>query len=92
MDHTKIQPINKLPLLMSSLVLTCFNDIELQNSLRVYRYLYFKRLQKITRINSFDLIGNDVIKDEFLKLARGILAFVPNGEDNRIGPNIMCAF
>ena len=43
-------------------------------------------------MNPFDLIINDVIKDDFFRLAGGIIRFVPNWEDNRIGPNIMHYF
>ena len=66
MDHAQIQPINQLSLLTSSLVLSCFYAIDIQNSVRVHRYLYFQLIQQITRMNPFDLIGNDVIKDSFL--------------------------
>ena len=78
--------------LTSSLVLACFYDIDIQHSVRAHQDLDFQRLQQITRMKPFDLIRNDVIKYEFFILAGGILTFVTNWEDNRIGPNIMCDF
>ena len=65
MDNTQIQHIHQLPFLTSLLVLTCFYNIELQHSVRTHRDLDLCRLQQITRINLFDLIINDAIKDEF---------------------------
>ena len=36
MDHTQIQPINQLPFSTSSLILTCFQAVELSHSVRAH--------------------------------------------------------
>ena len=89
MDHSQIQPINQLPLLTSSLILTCFQAVELRHSVRAHGDPNFQRLQKIARMNPFDLIENNEIKEEFFDLAGTILTFVVNWEDRRIDPNMM---
>jgi hypothetical protein len=43
MDHTQIQPINQLPFLTSSMVLTCFQAIQLQHSVRAHGDIEFQR-------------------------------------------------
>ena len=63
MDHTQIQPINQLPFLTSSLVLTCFNAIELQHLVRAHQDLEFQRIQQITRMNPFELSQDKSIKE-----------------------------
>ena len=92
MDHTQIQPINQLPFLTSSLVLTCFNAIELQHLVRAHQDLEFQRIRQITRMDPFELSQDNSIKEEFFRLAGEVLTFVPNWNDNRIGPNMMRAF
>ena len=92
MDHKQIQPINQLPFLTSSLVLTCFEAIELKQSVRAHGDLDFQRLQDITRMNPFQLMNHSVIKNDFFELAGRILTFVPNWNDSRVTPNMMRCF
>ena len=92
MDHTQIQPINQLPFLTSSLVLTCFYAVELCHSVRAHGDIDFQRLQQITRMDPFSLMEDIGIKDEFFRLAGDILTFVENWDDCRIRPNMMRAF
>ena len=66
MDHLQIQPINKLPFLTSSLVLTCFEAIELKHSVRAYGDLDYQCLQDIMQINHFQLRNDGVVKNNFL--------------------------
>ena len=92
MDNTQIQPINMLPFLTSTLVLTCFQAVQLQHSVRAHGDIDFQRLQVITRMNP-SILNNDLdLKDEFFDLAQRILTFVPNWDDNQIEPNMMRAF
>ena len=92
MDHKQIQPINQLPFLTPSLVLTCLEAIELKQSVRAHGDLDFQRLQDITRMNPFQLMNNSVVKNEFFELAGRILTFVPNWNDSRVTPNMMRCF
>ena len=48
MDNSQIQPINQLPFLTSGLVLTSFQAIKLQHSVRAHGDLDFQRLQELT--------------------------------------------
>ena len=92
MDHKQIQPINQLPFLTSSLVMTCFEAVELKQSVRAHEDIDFQRLQNITRMDTFQLVNDSVIKNDFFELAGRILTFVPDWNDRRITPNIMRCF
>ena len=65
MDHKKIQPINQLPFLTLSLVLMCFEAIELKQSVRAHGYIDFQCLQDIMQMNPFQLMNNIVVKIDF---------------------------
>ena len=69
MDHCQIQPINQLPLLTSTLILTCFHGIKLKHSVRAHGDIPFQQLQQITRMNPYELTNNNTIKSEFYELA-----------------------
>ena len=92
MDHTQIPPINQLPLLTSSLILICFEGVELCHSVRAHGDPDFQRLQALTRMDPFKLADDTSLKTEFFNLAGRILTFVPNWEDNNINPNMMRAY
>ena len=92
MDHLQIQPINQLPFLTSSLVLTYFEEIELKNSVRAHGDLDYQCLQDITRMNPFQLRNDGVVKNNFFELAGRILTFVPDWNDSRIMPNMIRCF
>ena len=47
-DHTQLQPINQLPILTSSMMMTCFQMIRLDHSVRAHGDNEFQRLQAIT--------------------------------------------
>ena len=92
MDPSQLQPINMLPLLVSSLMLTCFVMIELKHSVRAYGDVEFQRLQQLTRLDPYELRSSEELKNDFFALAEQILTFVPNWEDEQINPNMMRAF
>ena len=92
MDHTQIQPIIMLPFLTSTLVLTCFQAVQLQHLVRGYGDIDFQRLQLITRMNP-SVLSNDLdLKYEFVDFSQRILTFVPNGDGTQIEPNMIRAF
>ena len=92
MDNSQIQPINQLPFLTSSMVLTCFQAIQLQHSVRAHGDIDFQRLQQLTRKCPYELRQSIDMKNDFFELAGRILTFVPDWKDNRISPNMMRAF
>ena len=92
MDNSQIQPINQLPFLTSSLVLTSFQAIKLEHSVRAHGDPDFQRLQALTRTCPYELRDNIQLKNEFFDLAGRILTFVPNWNDNKINPNMMRAY
>lgn len=92
MDNSQLQPIEELPFLVSSFMLTCFVMVKLEHSVRAYGDVRFQRLQAISRMDPFELRASQELKDEFFTLAHDILTFVPDWDDPRIGPNMMRAF
>ena len=50
MDHEQMQPIDQIPFLTSTLVMTCFQTVELKYSFRAHNDQDVQRLQEITRI------------------------------------------
>ena len=65
MDNSQIQPINQLPFLTSSLVLTSFQAIKLQHSVRAHGDLDFQRLQELARKCPYELQNSTDLKNEF---------------------------
>ena len=53
MDHTQLQPIKQLLILTSSMMITCFQDVRLEHSVRACSDIQFQRLQAITRMNPY---------------------------------------
>ena len=92
MDNEQIQPINQLPFLTSTLVMTCFEAFELQHSVRAHGDPDFQRLQNITRMCPFQLQANNDLKNEFFNLKEHIFTFVPNWNDSHITPNMVLLF
>ena len=64
MDHRQLQPINLLPFLTLSLMLTCFVMVELKHSVRAHGHPRFKRLQDITRMDPYELRESQELRDE----------------------------
>ena len=92
MDNEQIQPINQLPFLTSTLVMTCFEAFELQHSVRAHGDPDFQRLQNITQMCPFRLRANNDLKNDFFNLMEQFFTFVPNWNDNRITPNMVRVF
>ena len=65
MDHTQLQPINALPFLMSTLVLTSFTMVKLDHSVRAASDPKFCRFQQLTRMNPLRLESDPDLKDEY---------------------------
>ena len=92
MDPCQLHPINQLPFLTSSLILTNFVMVQLQNSVRAHGQTDFERLQDITRMNAGILLTDPNIKDEFVRLASNILTFADDWDDDRINAGMLRAY
>ena len=92
MDHKQIQPINKLTFLTFSLLMTCFEAVELKQSVRAHGDLDLQHLQDIARMNPFQIVNDSVVKKELFALAGRILTFVSDWNDRRVTPNMMRCF
>lgn len=88
MDHTQIQPIQQMPFLTSTLVMTCFVAVELIHSVRAHNDPEFQRLQEITRMSPDELKDSDELRNEFFELASRILTFVDDWKNQLIEPNM----
>ena len=66
MDNSQIQPIDQLPFLTSSIVLTCFQAIKLQHSLRAHGDIDFQRIQGLTSKCPYKLRQSIELKMNFL--------------------------
>ena len=55
LNHTQLQPINTLPFLMSSLILTSVIMVQLKESVRAAEDALFCEFQRIVRMNPLTL-------------------------------------
>ncbi len=92
MDHAQIPPINALPFLMSSLVLTSFSMVQLKESVRAHADTDFQDFQRLIRKNPFDLRQNDEDRRRFFHLARTLFKYVRDWSDPRIKSNMAHVF
>ena len=86
MDHTQLQPINALPFLLSSHILTCFTMVQLKVSVRAHFDPLFQEFQEICRRNPFDLRTDAVAKERFYYLAQTIFTYVSDWGSDEIKP------
>lgn len=97
MDHAQIQPIKAMPFLLSSLVITTMDMIELRHSVRASSDPDFQRFQKILRMNPYTLAASSELKEEFMALMdkphdEGGINFVSSWDDPSITPNTVKIF
>jgi hypothetical protein len=92
MDPSQLQPINMLPFLVSSFMLTCFMIVILRHSVRAHGDQEFQRLQELTRMDAQVLLSRPELKEEFFEKAGQLLTYVPDWDDDRIGPNMLRVF
>ena len=92
MDHAQLPPVDGLPFLLSTLVLTSFSMIQLKCSVRAHNDPAFQRFQYLTRLNPFELRNEVDLKEDFFELAGSIFIFVSNWDNNQIQPNMARVF
>ena len=86
LDHTQLQPINAIPFLMSSLVLTSFTMVQLKESVRAAEDALFCEFQQLVRMNPLKLRSDSGLKSRFYELAQTIFVYVDSWDDPRITP------
>ena len=92
MDHTQTQPINAMPFLMSTLMLTSFTFVKLNESVRASEDAPFREFQQLTRTNPYVLRENLEMKARFLELAGNIFEYVDSFDDPKIRKNMSLVF
>lgn len=100
MDHAQLQPINGLPFLMSSLVMTSFTLVELKESVRACDDSKFKEFQDLLRRDPNDLKNDGDARERFEKLMggdeltgeAGLFDFYDSMKDPRIPRNAVLMF
>jgi len=84
MDHTQLQPVQGRPFLTQPHIISCYNMVELEHSVRAHNDYNFQRLQYITRLPS-NKLDDDTI-NEFKRLCEGF-TFVSDWTDLNISPS-----
>jgi hypothetical protein len=84
MDHTQIPPINALPFLMSTLVLTCFSMVQLNESVRAHADPDFQEFQRLVRTNPFELRRNNEARERFFELAGRLFRYVQDWDSHHV--------
>ena len=85
LDHAQCQPINALPFLMSSLMLTSFTFVQLRESVRADEdEIHFREFQQLTRLPPNKLKADSVLKSRFYDLAGNIFTFATDWADPKI--------
>ena len=75
MDHTQTQPVNALPFLLSSHILTCYTMVQLKESVQAADNELFCEFHHLTRENPYVLCNSPEKKDRFFELATTIFKY-----------------
>ena len=89
MDPQQFPPIDGLPFLLSSLVITMFTMVELRHSVRAAKDEKFKELQNIIRMSPNKLVRSKKLKEQFFYLCREVFTFVNSWKDKKITPDTL---
>ena len=87
MDHTQLQPINALPFLLSTLVITSFTMVQLRHSVRASADSLFQEFQQILRTNPFQLRESSELRARFFELG-SIFTFVDSMDAPEVTPSM----
>ena len=85
MDHTQLLPVSGRPLLLSSLIITCFVMVNLKTSVRCVDDDNFQRLQELLRMNYLKYTPQDYV--ELRHLLSTVPTFVSDWNSPEIGSN-----
>ena len=92
MDHTQTQPVNALPFLLSSHILTCYTMVQLKESVRAADDALFREFQHLTRENPYVLLNSPEKKDRFFELATNIFNYADTWNSPKIKKNMSLLF
>ena len=88
MDYKQLPPIKGKPFLTSPHVLTCFEAILLENSVRAKNDRKFCELQKIARMSPTQYIQKPELLNKFKKLLKETCTFVSTWDSDIITPDV----
>jgi len=88
MDPWQFGPIEGLPFLVSSHILTNFILVELKHSVRAHQDPSFQEIQNITRMSPSKLKQNKAIKRRFTELMSKHITFVDDFDNSIITPDV----
>jgi len=91
LDPRQIGVIKAMPLLTSTLTLTCFQAVKLCHSVRAFHDPEYQELLNIMRTNPLDLIDDVEKKNRFYELI-DLFGFVTSWDDPSITPNTIRLF
>ena len=91
LDPRQIGVIKAMPLLTSTLTLTCFQAVKLCHSVRAFHDPEYQELLNIMRTNPLDLIDDVEKKNRFYELI-DLFGFVTLWDDPSITPNTIRLF
>ena len=85
LDHTQLLPVSGRPLLLSSLIITCFVMVNLKTSVRCVDDDNFMRLQELLQMNYLKYTSQDLV--ELRNLLSTVPTFVSDWNSPEIGSN-----
>ena len=85
MDHTQLQPVSGRPLLLSSLIITCFTMVKLETPVRCAGDESFIKLQELLRLHHSKYTTDNI--SELKELLRTVPRYVQNWESTDIDNN-----
>ncbi len=91
LDPHQIGIVKAMPLLTSTLTLTCFQAVKLCHSVRAFRDPDYQELLNIMQTNPLDLIDDEGKKTRFYELI-DLFWFVTSWDDPSITPNTIRLF
>ncbi len=91
LDPRQIGVITAMPLLTSTLILTCFQAVKLCHLVRAFYDPDYQELLNIMRTNPLDLIDDEAKKNRFYELM-DLFCFVTSWDDPSITPNTIRLF
>ena len=87
LDHTQFAAIGDKPFLTSSHIISCFQCVELTNSVRACNDANYERVQQIARMHPTEYKEDPSLLVEYRRLITNVFTFVKTWNDKQIDPN-----
>ena len=87
LDHKQLPPINGNPFLTSPMIMSCFEFINMNDSVRASGDINLQRIQQIARLNPVKYEEDESLIPEFKELLLNTCTFVDNWDSDAISPN-----